>query len=451
MINYGAKVVHQGIDFLTIDYYFQDLLTYNLKFDVFLNKLDLLKEQAKNKDGFGAKFVKNELVGGLGYWFISSRGNGRFKYYFENNDFRVFVSTAKINTDIAQVRVEIPAKTIFRIGVKNAILLFETFLKKIYCDKYIRKVNRIDLATDVWGVLYDLDDIYKFQTRMGQVNFFDVDNKNFNGCYMRFNFIQGIQFGKGAKLFRIYDKTKKINISPNEAYIKEKWKFNGYDETKGYPVFRHEIQYRRDELKKFIPYICKDEVDYILNHLGNLWAKALTYVEYVPLNDKELKRVKVPLIKADTKRKILYRAKKDVNRFNLWNEIRYWDNKEFQPVDIFRRVKYFSLDYLKKQFKGFISAYYKVFGGDLSKFKEVIEYTQNELYKNEGIDLHTYGLAKLASSFVENYETIIRNGEFIPNTQYQNILSSYNELIEILKSINNPKYKNSIKKAVNYV
>ena len=179
MINYGAKVVHQGIDFFVIDYFFNDVVLYELKYKPFLDKLDILKEKAKNKEQYGVKFVKDEVLKGFGEWFVSSRGNGRFKFYMENNDYRVFVSTARINSDIPQVRVEIPAKTIFRIGIKNSILLFERFLHNLYSKKYIRKLNRIDLATDVWGVMYDLDDIYRFQTRMGQANFYDVENKNF--------------------------------------------------------------------------------------------------------------------------------------------------------------------------------------------------------------------------------------------------------------------------------
>ncbi len=450
MIVTEAKIVHQGIDFFVIDYFFKDVELYKLKFEPFLEKLEVLKEKAKSIDTFGVKFVKDEIVRGFGDWFVSSRGNGRFKFYIENQDYRLFVSTAKINSELPQVRVEIPAKTIFRLGIKKAIKVIERFIKKLTGKRFIRKLNRIDLATDVWGVMYEFDDIFRFQTRMGEANYFDIENKNFNGAYIRFQKIQGIQFGKGDKLFRIYDKTKKINISPNEAYIKYKWEYNGYDEEKGYPVFRHEIQYRRGELKKFIPIDCNDEIDYFLSHLGNLWAKALNYVEYVPLNSNELERIKKPLIKVDTRRKIFYRAKTDENRFNLWKLIRFWDNEKFKPIEKFRRVRTYSLEYVKKQFKGFITAYYKVFGSDLSHLKEVIDEVEKDLLK-EGIDLHIYGLSKLASSFVENYESILLSDEIIPQSQYSNVVNAYNDFIRVLETINNKDYKRIFKKVVNYV
>jgi len=450
MIVYNPKVVHQGIDFFVIDYFFTDNVLYELKYKPFLEELDKLKEKAKSLDEFGTKLIKAEILRGFGDWFVSSRGNGRFKFYIENQDYRLFISTAKISSDLPQIRVEIPAKTIFRLGIKKAIRVFERFIVRLTGKKFYRKLNRIDLATDVWGVMYDLDDVYRFQTRMGQASFFDVNDKNINNVYFRFQKLQGIQFGKGDKLFRIYDKTKKINISPNEAYIREKWKFNGYDENEGFPVFRHEVQFRRGELKKFLPVGCKDEIKYFLKNLGNLWSKALTYVEYVPLNSSELERIKKPLIKSDTRRQIFYRAKVDENRFSLWRLIRFWDNEKFKPIEKFRKVKVYSIDYLKKQFKAFISAYYKVFGGDFSYFKELFLYVENEL-KRDGIDLHVYGLSKLASSFVENYEAILLSDEIIPQKQYSNVVNLYDEMLRVLKSINNPEYKRFLFKAVNYV
>ena len=452
MIKIGSpKVVHQGIDFFTIDYYFKDVVLYELNFKPFLEKLEYLKEKAKQINEFGSKFVKAEIIRGFGDFFVSSRGLNRFKFYIENQDYRLFISTAKINTDLPQVRVEIPAKTIFRLGINKAIRVIERFIKRLTGKRFIRKLSRIDLACDVWGVMYEADDYYRFQTRMTEATYFEDISKNINGLYLRFQRVQGIQFGKGDKLFRIYDKTKKIAISPSEAYIKYKWQYNGYDESLGYPVFRHEIQYRRGELKKFLPRDVKDEIDYFLNHLGNLWAKALTYVEYVPLNEKELKKIKRIDIKGDTKRQIFYRAKKDEKRFNLWKLIRLWDNKQFNPIEKFRYVKDFSKELVKKQFKAFITSYYKVYGSDLSFLPEIIKEVEEDLIRKDGITLHQYGLSKLATSFVENYEAILLSDEIIPQKQYENVVKAYDEFINSLKVINNPKYSNPIRKAVNYV
>ena len=442
------KIVHQGIDFMVIDYFCKDVISYN-KFKYYIDKLQELKEKAQKIDEFGYKFIKDDLGLNMGDFLISSRGTGNFAYYLENLDYRIFISRAKVNSDIPQIRVEIPTKTAFRIGLEKAIEIFEVFVEKLIGSIYTRKVSRIDLATDVWGILYDALDIYKFQTRMTQTQFIDEYNIS---SYMRFQKIQGFQFGKGSKVFRIYDKTKKIQISPNEAFIKEKWKFNGYDEKKGYPVFRHEIQYRRDELKQFLPIDVKDEVEYFIRNIPNLWAKALTYVEYVPLNENELNRIiNNPLMKSDTKRKIFYRAKKDFNRFNLWRMISYWDNKISSPIIKIKGLIHTSKEIVKKQLKGLISTFYKTFGADTKEFKNLFEEVNQELLHFENIDLHEYGLIKLADSFVKNYEAILLTGETISKDFYDRVVNYYNDFISLLSSVNNQSYKNILRKAVSYV
>jgi len=448
---YEPKILHQGIDFLTIDYFCKDANFYFSRFMSLLDRLEEYKKEAQSQDTFGAKFVKKTIIKDrenmvdFGKWFVSSKGLYRFAYYIENQDFRVFISRAKLNGDLPQIRVEIPAKTIFRIGVKNAIALFERMVKYLL-GTYERRVNRIDLATDVGGIMYVAMDFFRFQTRMGMSHFSeDINIAN----YMRFQRFQGIQFGRGSKVFRIYDKTQKISKSPNEAYIIEKWKFNGYNED--YPVYRHEIQYRREEIKKFIPYFCNDEVDYILSHIGNLWFKALTLVEYVPLNDKEILKIfNSPLIKSSTKRQIFYRAKKDKKRFQFWDILKTWENREYIPIETFKKVKIYSKENVKRLFKGFFSALFKYSGGDLTKFKEVIEEVERDLEK-EGIDLITYGLFKLATSWIENYEVIMFSDEVIPESEYIKVVNLYDEFQKAMKKVNNKDYKRVFSKVVNYV
>ncbi len=451
MIVYEPKIFHQGIDFLTIDYFCKRADYYFSRFLPLLDRLEKYKKEAQSQESFGVKFVKRKIIKDssemvdFGYWFVSSKGLHRFAYYMENQDFRVFVSKAKLNGDLPQIRVEIPAKTIFRIGVKNAIALFEVMIKYLF-GEYTRKVSRIDLATDVGGIIYVPNDFYRFQTRMGMSQFIE-DIKVAN--YMRFQRFQGIQFGKGDKLFRIYDKTLKISKSPSEAYIVEKWKFNGYNEK--YPVYRHEIQYRREELKKFIPYFCDDEVDYILKHIGNLWFKALTLVEYVPLNDKEIMKIyNTPLIKSDTKRKIFYRAKKDEKRFQFWDILRTWENKEYTPISKFRDVKIYDVSNVKKLFKGFFGALFRYSGGDLTKFRDIIKEVEEDLRK-QGADLISYGLLKVATSWIDNYEALILSGEVIPEEEYIKVVNLYEEFERAIKEVNNRDYKRVFRKVINYV
>ena len=331
------KIVHQGIDFFVVDYYGQNFEDYQDKFIPIIKKLEVLKELAQKSNNFGSKFIKDDLGLKFGDFFISSKGTGRFAFYIENQDYRIFISKSKINSEIPQVRAEIPAKTIFAIGIHKALILLQRFINKIIGVAYIRKISRLDLASDVWGIQYTSLDLYRFQTLMSQTSYI---NEYSIASYMRFNRFTGIQFGKGSKVFRIYDKTHKIAISPSEAYIKEKWKINNYNEDKNYPVFRHEIQYRREELKKYIPTYVKDEVKFVLNNISAFWGRALKFVEFVDLNDKEvLKIANNPLIKSNTKKMIFYRAKKDEKRFHFWGLLFKWDNLLTKPINKIKKIK----------------------------------------------------------------------------------------------------------------
>ena len=442
----NPTIVHQGIDFFVVDYFIKDVEDYQEKFIPILERLEILKEKAKKIEQFGTKFIKDNLGLKFGDFFISSKGTGRFAFYIENQDYRIFISKSKINSEIPQVRVEIPAKTIFAIGIHKALILLQRFINKILGVAYIRKVSRLDLATDIWGIQYTSLDLYRFQTLMSQTSYI---NEYSIASYMRFNRFTGIQFGRGAKVFRIYDKTHKISISPGEAYIKEKWKINDYDENKNYPVFRHEIQYRREELKKYIPNHIKDEVDFILKNIPAFWGRALKFVEFVNLNDKEvLKIANNPLIKSNTKKMIFYRAKKDEKRFHFWKMLFKWDNLLSKPINKIKKIKDYAFENVKKQFKAFISSFYKVYGSDTSKFSDVVDEIERDLYQKENITIHEYGLSKLGTSFLQNIDALLDNGEIVPLRIYDSVVNSYDDFLHSISTINNSDYKKIFKKVV---
>jgi len=445
----NPEIVHQGIDFFVVDYFAKNVEDYNDKFLPIIEKLSLLKEKAKLKNDFGVKFIKDDLGLKFGDFFISSKGTGRFAFYMENQDYRFFISKSKLNSEIPQVRVEIPAKTIFVIGIHKALILVQRFINKLIGVSYIRKVSRLDLATDVWGIQYTSLDLYRFQTLMSQTSYISEYSI---ASYMRFNRFTGIQFGRGSKVFRIYDKTHKISISPGEAYIKEKWKINNYDESKNYPVFRHEIQFRREEIKKYIPVNVIDEVDFVLRNISAFWVRALKFVEFVNLNDDEVLRIaNNPIIKSNTKKMIFYRAKKDNRRFHFWKILFKWDNLLSSSINKVKKIKDYAFENVKKQFKAFISTFYKVYGSNTIRFSDVVNEVEKELYLKENVTLHEYGLSKLGGSFLENVKALYETGEVVPLKTYDNIVNSYDDFLNSLNSINNPKYKRIFKKVLENV
>ena len=79
-----------------------------------LDRLELLKEQAKQIEQFGTKFVKDDLGLKFGDFFVSSKGTGRFAFYMENQDYRFFISKSKLNSEIPFDYSTNPSLPLFR-------------------------------------------------------------------------------------------------------------------------------------------------------------------------------------------------------------------------------------------------------------------------------------------------------------------------------------------------
>lgn len=101
-------------------------------------------------------------------------------------------------------------------------------------------------------------------------------------------------------------------------------------------------------------------------------------------------------------------------------------------------------------FKAFFGSLFKYSGGDLTQFQTIIKEVQNDLAE-KGSDLISYGLLKLATSFVDNYEAILLSDEVISETEYIKVVNLYDEFQNALKNINNKDYKRIFRKVVDYV
>jgi hypothetical protein len=76
---------------------------------------------------------------------------------------------------------------------------------------------------------------------------------------------------------------------------------------------------------------------------------------------------------------------------------------------------------------------------------------EKELYLKENVTLHEYGLSKLGGSFLENVKALYEIGEVVPLRIYDNIFNSYDDFLNSLNSVNNPRYRRIFKEVLENV
>ncbi|WP_332444354.1 hypothetical protein [Wolinella succinogenes] len=440
------KVVSQHVDTLVVGYRPNHKDSFFRLYSSMLEKLEILKSQAREEDSFGSKFVESDLGLSLGNFRISSRGNGKYAYYVENESFIAFIGRFDFDRDdLPHVVVRFRSHFLFQVGVKKALDLVDRFVNS-FCGSTTRQLNEIHLATDVWGIRYEYLDGLRFQTKMGRKNFCEIMDFREYGRYTR---VQGYHFGKGDFLFRIYDKTKKIQQSPSESYVIQKWTMNGYEKDLGFPVQRHELQLRRAEIKKFIPRdYSHDEVIFFLEKLDSLWFYGLSKIEFVSLTNDEVLRIGSS-DNANTKRSIYFRAKNDSSRFHFWQILQCWDDsfdpEQLQPL---RAVKEAKAKTAERLLKGFFASAYKALGCNPYELSRLVISLNQRLKDFEGVNLHEYALSKVAGDFVKNERLISRYG-INPTHDYRLVASeALYQFNQVLLSVNNPEYTKDIIKAV---
>lgn len=398
------SVLSQHVDTLKSGFISIDADAYVAKYIPLLDELEYHKQKAQAIESFDdkARFAIIEDFSGFGRFRCYAKGGHRYPYMVENDDMMIGFSTMKSGGDTPQIKIHFYAHYLFAKGHRacyaKACEMADAMLGAS------RKIcSELHLATDVYGMAYDELDKLRFQTNFHSTEHIEMKK------YSAKQKLTGFQFGKGDFLFRIYDKTLEIQKNVSKSFIRLMWILNGYDIDGKLPVFRHEIQYRREVLKKFIPNrgIMEDENLHLFDILESLWYHAISKVEYVNLTDSEVVRIKESG-KTETIRSIYYRAKKDQNRFHLWDTLRRWENSfELNLPISYEDIKRPQLKVAYKQLKGFISSMYKITGGDPDSLHRALDAVDKELMHYEGITLHENALLKVVDSFVRN-ERVIR-------------------------------------------
>lgn len=426
----APKIVHQGIDTLVFGINCTDEAVFATKFKRFVSVVKTAKEAAQSVNTFGEKFYKTDLGLDYGDFFVSSKGLGGSYFGFVKND-DVFFSVSDTDFDansLYHIKLQFRSIYLLKYGFIVCIEQVKKFLNDVFDGKFEIKILRVDVCSDVAGIKYTPVDFFNFRSLkkishfsqttiketgddsvivseddngLSNISLVDVCINNFYQFY-RF---EGMSFGKNPDMFRVYDKIKQIEQKNISTLVFTKWELNGFNFDCDKYVFRHEAEFGRLRIRKLMPIDVKDEVDYLINNVGRFWATGLNICKWYDLNDKERSRISSNDVQTDSIRKIYQRCDQDETRLRFWDFLADWDDARFAKLSKHDFIKSKDLKQAKKALKAFVSAVYTNLGYDYHNFLIVFDEVKKDL-ESEGLNLHEYGLSKLAGNFNKNEKII---------------------------------------------
>lgn len=465
----APKIVHQGIDTLVIGVNSLDEIAYNTKFKPFVAQVRRAKEAAQMVKSFGEKVEKTNLGLNYGDFFVSSKSTGAYIGYVRNDDVFFNVADTEFNVkSLYHLKLQFRSIYLLKYGHEYCMARVKQFLADIFGENYLIKILRLDICSDVAGIKYTPVDFFNFRSLKKISNFGESISKDTDdglisdedevkvltdlntvtvNNFMRFNRFEGMSFGKNPDMFRVYDKIKQVKSQNISELVFTKWSLNGFDFNKDVFVFRHEAEFGRARIQKLIPFNTLDEVAYLFSNLGKFWTTGLSICKWYDLTDKERERISKNDVQTSGIRTIYYRCDLDETRFNLWNFLADWDEAKFAKLSKHDFIKSKDLKQAKKALKAFVSAVYTNLGYDFNNFLVVLDEVKKDLQR-EGLNLHEYGLSKLAGNFNKNEKTIQDCGLCIDNPLTSSVYFALDEFLISLKEIRNEKYKKPIKDAL---
>ena len=448
-----VKIIHQGVDTLVTSHIALDLTDYATRFHKFIYFLTDLKDKAQETVSFSQdqRFTVENIYT-FGKFKIYAQGKGAYTFILENEDLLIFVGTHKYGANgfnTPQIRIEYRAHYLFSAGHKKAYEYALKFVSSVLGDTK-NHCSRIDLATDVQGIKYTSFDKYRLQSNYRKTEFKEhqdiyLQNYAFRE-YLKHNKTTGFHIGGGDFLFRIYDKTLEIKTGISKSYVITKWILNGYDKSKELPVWRHEIQYRRKELQKFMPKDCMDEVLFHFSQLDKLWNNAITKVRWTDLTNDEIMRISEDGLKSDSIKKIFQRARQNPERIDFWNILKNWDNKLADSIVKYKEIKEPKIQTAKKFYKAFLGATYKAMGNNPQNLLTIHEEVEQDLKELSQINLQDFAELKVLSSFVENAKMIDETGYVYEMDYSSTAFVYYKKLLDKLKSIDDNDIMNNARR-----
>lgn len=170
-----------------------------------------------------------------------------------------------------RVRFQLRATYLHHVGPKQALAEVQAWVEENLAPrvrdakKPVWRISRIDLAVDVAGVSFTLDDLDLFTCRARR------EVHGFTG-ELAGKKLTGFTFGKSRTRARVYNKSLQARRASEP--IRETWRRAGYEEARHGEVWRVEFQVQLETLRRFklsegrwMPL----EPEALLDHLGSIW------------------------------------------------------------------------------------------------------------------------------------------------------------------------------------
>ena len=181
---------------------------------------------------------------------MKQHGAGGFLYYARGRNFIVKMSPS---LKIPNFYFQALAISLYANGHQKVFEMAKGLIKAINLD-VDSKISRIDLCVDIQGWELEEKRLDDFARRA-----------NFSAVYRDGRNLNGIQFGRGDVVARIYNKTKEVGVS-NKDHMYAIWRENPlFDEES--VVWRVEFQFKRVILREF----GIDSVEDAFGQLAGLW------------------------------------------------------------------------------------------------------------------------------------------------------------------------------------
>ncbi|MDD3506637.1 MAG: hypothetical protein PHX65_08855 [Sulfurimonas sp.] len=417
-----VEIISQHVDTLKQHYYVSKYIE-DVEFKKYLSIVDdltFLKKEAQTKNNdYSSESVTIDF--GIHKFNVLPNSITGFSVVMSNSDITIALRKSKtIVSSSPLIKVEFRSEFLARRGYMQCIKIVNNFIKEHIISDYKVKISELHLATDIQGYQFSHLDFFRVKTRARTAQTHeDVTEYAKASVYGGLTTFSGFTFGGGNYHLRVYNKTLEITKKKQKAFAKPLlWEGkSNYDENK--TVWRVEIQFRREKLKKLINYdnTTLDDYETTLNSIPALWDKALTDYRIMDIDDEtcfDLLRGKRTFKNGNERlltKNSIYAIFKRADTFSFWQDMKIWNGYYQSGVKTaFDVPKNGSLDYVSNSIKSLFSTMAKHYGSISSDtlIKAFVD-SNNKSFKDKEISLIEDSINKQLDWF-ERIEFFKSNG-----------------------------------------
>ena len=369
-----VEIISQHVDTLKQHYYMSSI-TDDIDFKKYLLVIDDLLSLKKEAQEKSHNYSSEAVVINFGIHKFNVLPNSitGFSCIIANSDVTIaFRKTKNIISNSPIIKVEFRAEFLARVGYLKCIKIINDFIKEHIILNYNIKISEIHLATDIQGYNFSHLDFFRVKTRARTAQTHeDVTEYAKASVFGGLTSFSGFTFGGGNYHLRVYNKTLEMTKKKQKAFAKPLlWDGkSNYDENK--TVWRVEVQFRREKLKKLMNCDNSTFDDYftVLNSIPALWDKSLTDYRVMDIDDGtcfDLLRGKRTFKNGNERlltNNSIYAIFKRAENFTFWDEMKVWNGHLQSGVkSSFQVPKNGSLDYVSNSIKSLFSTMGKYYG-----------------------------------------------------------------------------------------